>query len=106
MRDHVPPQQLIKDVGGDVDFEYDHAAYWPELNKIADQRRHEQVDRWKRGGKKVGELESYLKGGQETGLAELEKVDGAGTAQGDKTDAEAATGEASKSDGAKGADDA
>lgn len=31
-------------------------------------RREEQTDRWIRGGKKVGELEAYLKGGVEKGL--------------------------------------
>ena len=72
MRLHVPPEQLLKMRGGDVDFEYEHAVYWPALNKLAEERRKEQEARWTRGGKRVGELEAYLRGGQEEGIRDLE----------------------------------
>ncbi|PGH11235.1 hypothetical protein AJ79_04966 [Helicocarpus griseus UAMH5409] len=60
---HVPPAQLLKGVGGEVDFEYDHSSYWPALNKLCEQRRKEYHDRWVKGGKLIGEHENYLKGG-------------------------------------------
>lgn len=62
LRQHVPPGQLLKSVGGDVEFKYDHATYWPTLNKLADQRREAYRERWIQGGKQVGEIENYLKG--------------------------------------------
>lgn len=63
LRKHVPPSQLLKSVGGDVEFEYDHSTYWPALNNLADQRRNEYRERWIQGGKLVGEHENYLRGG-------------------------------------------
>ncbi|CAG8909125.1 unnamed protein product [Penicillium egyptiacum] len=62
LRQHVPPSHLMKSVGGDVEFRYDHASYWPALNKLADQRREAYRERWVQGGKQVGEFENYLKG--------------------------------------------
>ncbi|KAF4765160.1 hypothetical protein HAV15_003228 [Penicillium sp. str.  len=62
LRQHVPPSQLMKAVGGDVEFRYDHASYWPTLNQLADQRREAYRERWVQGGKQVGEFENYLKG--------------------------------------------
>lgn len=62
MRKIVPPEQLTKAYGGDVDFEYDHKIYWPALNALADERRREIRQRWESAGKKIGESEKYLKG--------------------------------------------
>ncbi|KAJ5894321.1 hypothetical protein N7495_006012 [Penicillium taxi] len=59
---HVPPSQLLKSSGGEVDFTYDHSIYWPALNKLAEQRRETYHERWVKGGKLVGEFENYLKG--------------------------------------------
>jgi hypothetical protein len=70
LRQYVPPEQLLKSYGGDVDFQYDHAVYWPALNGLAAQRKQEQVERWVKGGKKVGEFEGYLKGGDVKSLSE------------------------------------
>ena len=64
MRRHVPPAQLRKSHGGDLAFEYDHAKYWPAVVALAEQRRRERHERWVRGGKRVGEFEAYLRGGQ------------------------------------------
>ena len=72
MRIHVPPEQLLTTRGGNVEFEYDHAVYWPALNKLAEERRKEQEARWVKGGERVGELEAYLKGGQPEGVRDLE----------------------------------
>ncbi|KAI9883496.1 MAG: hypothetical protein M1823_004742 [Watsoniomyces obsoletus] len=65
LRDFVPPAQLWSTMGGDVDFDYDHSAYWPALNKLATERKREYRERWMRAGKQVGELEAYLKGGDQ-----------------------------------------
>lgn len=64
-------------MGGDLEFDYDHSIYWPALTKLAAQRHKEQEERWIRGGERIGELETYLKGGQEQSLKDLEtKSDG------------------------------
>ena len=68
MDKHVPPEQLRKSHGGILEFEYEHARYWPALNKLAEQRREQQYQRWVKGGKMIGEFEMYLKGGQEESL--------------------------------------
>lgn len=58
----VPPAQLLKKFGGDVDFEYDHEKYWPALNGLAEARRKEMRERWEAGGNRVGESEEFLRG--------------------------------------------
>ena len=68
LREFVPPDHLLKAYGGDADFIYDHDVYWPALVALTARKREEQTQRWIRGGKKVGELEAYLKGGVEKGL--------------------------------------
>jgi CRAL/TRIO domain len=72
LRQHVPPEQLVSGFGGDVDFEYDHAVYWPALVKLAETRRGEYRDRWVKGGKRVGEHEGYLRGQGTKSLSEIE----------------------------------
>ncbi|KAH0564874.1 hypothetical protein GP486_001731 [Trichoglossum hirsutum] len=72
LRQHVPPQHLLSSFGGDVEFEYDHSIYWPALMKLAEERRAEQRERWVKGGKRVGEYEAYLKGGDHGSLSEVE----------------------------------
>ncbi|KAL1966876.1 hypothetical protein VTN77DRAFT_3841 [Rasamsonia byssochlamydoides] len=72
LRQHVPPAQLMKATGGDVEFEYDHSVYWPALTKLAEQRRKAYRERWIRGGKRIGEYEDYLKGGTAKSLAARE----------------------------------
>lgn len=68
IRQYVPPEQLWKEFGGDVDFDYDHATYWPVLLKVCEERRAERKARWEKAGKQYGESETYLKGGNaETG---------------------------------------
>ena len=68
MRKYVPAEQLRQSHGGDLQFEYEHDIYWPSLNKLAEERRRLQYERWVKGGKMIGESELYLKGGQEEGL--------------------------------------
>lgn len=70
---HVPKEQLLKESGGLVEFEYDHNEYWPALNELAAKKRAERKARWQKAGKRVGEYEMYLKGGQDKCLADIEK---------------------------------
>ncbi|KAL4968932.1 CRAL/TRIO domain protein [Aspergillus stella-maris] len=73
LNNHVPPAQLMKTVGGEVEFKYDHSAYWPALNKLAEIKRNEYRERWIQGGKRIGEYEHYLKTGASPSLAQKEK---------------------------------
>lgn len=70
---HVPREQLLKESGGLVDFEYDHEQYWPALNGLCELKRAEQQARWEKGGKRIGEYEGYLKGAEEKSMSEREK---------------------------------
>ncbi|KAF2873561.1 CRAL-TRIO domain-containing protein [Massariosphaeria phaeospora] len=63
--DHVPSSQLMKNAGGEADFQYDHSVYWPALAELAAQRRKERKERWETAGKLIGENEVYLWGGDE-----------------------------------------
>ena len=69
---YVPPAQLLRESGGEVEFEYEHKSYWPALNRLCAQNRERMMERWVKGGKRVGEHENYLKGGEEKSLAETE----------------------------------
>lgn len=70
LRQHVPPNHLMKSVGGDVEFRYDHASYWPALNQLAEQRQQAYRARWIQGGKRVGEDENYLKGADKPSMSQ------------------------------------
>jgi hypothetical protein len=70
---HVPREQLLKESGGHVEFEYDHEQYWPALNALCEWKRAEQLARWEKGGKQIGEYEGYLKGSEEKSLTDREK---------------------------------
>ncbi|MCJ1284063.1 hypothetical protein MMC26_003394 [Xylographa opegraphella] len=74
---HVPPEQLLKTHGGEVEFSYEHSVYWPALNQLAGERKKKQEERWVNGGKRLGESEVYLKGGDEKSIGEskLDNVD-------------------------------
>ncbi|KAI4092559.1 MAG: hypothetical protein LQ344_003405 [Seirophora lacunosa] len=65
LRQFVPPSQLLKTYGGDVNFVYDHDVYWPALNELAAKKRAMMMERWIEAGKKIGESECYLRGGGE-----------------------------------------
>jgi CRAL/TRIO domain len=68
MAQHVPPSQLLKQNGGEVEFEYDHSVYWPALIKMAETKRAAYQTCWEKSGKHVGESEDYLRGGAEASL--------------------------------------
>lgn len=61
---YVPASQLKKPYGGDLDFTYDHSVFWPELNAMIEAKRAEYKQRWESRGKKVGDDEWVLKGGE------------------------------------------
>jgi hypothetical protein len=63
MVEHVPASQLDKNFGGELPIEYIHSTYWPELNRICDEKRAAQMARWKALGSKIGESEFVIKGG-------------------------------------------
>lgn len=70
MSQYVPKEQLMKGYnGGELDFEYDHATYWPALTKLCEEKRNEYIKRWEAGGKQIGETEDYLKGHAAQGAA-------------------------------------
>ncbi len=69
MTKHVPSEHLWTEFNGYLDFEYDHSVYWPALNKIAEERREARKARWIAGGKHIGELEDYLNGALDHGVA-------------------------------------
>ena len=73
LRKHVPPSQLDKEHGGDVDFEYDHTIYWPALNTMCEKRRAERKRRWEEAGKEIGEFEAYLRGGDQKPLRDTKE---------------------------------
>ncbi|KAG9996552.1 CRAL/TRIO domain-containing protein, partial [Aureobasidium melanogenum] len=71
LKKYVPTKQLWKDYGGELNFDYDHNAYWPALNKECDRRREAYKQRWVDAGKKIGEYEDYLRGGEQKCLRDL-----------------------------------
>ncbi|AEO62998.1 uncharacterized protein THITE_2107833 [Thermothielavioides terrestris NRRL 8126] len=70
MAQYVPPEQMWTEFSsGRLEFEYDHAVYWPALQKMCAERREARWRRWVAGGRQVGESEDYLAGATETGVA-------------------------------------
>lgn len=81
MKQYVPAEQLWSgDWGGDLDFEYDHATYWPALNETCRVKREQKEARWVAAGKAVGELEDYLVGGTDVSVTGFQYHEG-GAAQ-------------------------
>ncbi|GAA5961025.1 hypothetical protein JCM3765_006506 [Sporobolomyces pararoseus] len=59
----IPPAQLQKIFGGEINFEYDHETYFPALTKLCMERKQENLKRWKQfGGGKCGIDEAVIKG--------------------------------------------
>jgi len=50
----IDADQVIKEWGGSVDFEYKHEEYWPQLIQTTKSRRGKWLDRWRSLGAKVG----------------------------------------------------
>lgn len=60
--DYVPRVQLDADFGGAVNFEYDHAQYWPAMISIAEEKKRHYVARFEQLGAVVGLSEADLRG--------------------------------------------
>lgn len=60
--EYVPIDQLDKDFGGKVDFDYEHDKYWGEMIKIADEKKTKYVKRFEKFGSKIGLSEVDLRG--------------------------------------------
>lgn len=73
LRQYVPKEQLWKAYNGELNFEYDHSAYWPALAGETEKRRAAYRGRWEKAGKRVGEYEEYLRGGNHPCLSEVER---------------------------------
>lgn len=71
--DHIPAAQLMKNAGGDCEFEYDHDIYWPSLTKLAEKKSAEKKERFEKAGKHIGESEVYLWGGDEPSVGAAEE---------------------------------
>lgn len=72
MKIYVPREQLMKEANGDVNFQYDHKTYWPALTKLTEMKRAAYRERWTAAGKRIGEYELYLRGGEQKPLKEME----------------------------------
>ena len=70
---YVPKNQLWTELGGDVNFEYDHATYWPALTALCKERSEERKRRWEAAGGNIGESEVYLRGGDASSVAAAAK---------------------------------
>ncbi|CDK24557.1 unnamed protein product [Kuraishia capsulata CBS 1993] len=59
--DYIPLQQLAKNYGGEVDFEYDYEAYWPAFIETAAGKRKSYMKRFEELGATVGLSEYDLR---------------------------------------------
>lgn len=63
--EYVPVVQLDKDFGGQVNFEYDHDKYWPDMVSVAQEKKRKYVKRFETFGSQVGLSEVDLRGDHE-----------------------------------------
>jgi hypothetical protein len=93
----IPPQQLWNEFNGDLKFVYDHPVYWKGLQEQTDKRRELYRQRWEKAGKRIGEYEDYLKGGNTKSLSQvLEEAGGVANAEKAATDPDLVTAEVGK----------
>lgn len=64
--EYVPENHLDKDFGGHVNFDYDHEKYWPELLKLAHEKKTKYVKQFEKFGSKIGLSEVDLRGDSDT----------------------------------------
>lgn len=62
---YVPTEQLDKDFGGEVNFDYDHKQYWPAMIKDAEVKKQHYLDRFEKFGSRIGLSEVDLRGNSE-----------------------------------------
>ncbi|KOS17191.1 CRAL-TRIO domain-containing protein [Escovopsis weberi] len=84
MRQYVPPEQLWSaDWDGELDFDYDHEAYWPALMEMCRQKKEARIARWEAAGKHIGESEDYMAGSTDESVFGF-KFDAAAAKEGGK----------------------
>lgn len=71
LRNWVPVEQLWDQSGGDLKFNYDHKTYWPALEAETTRRRQAYKERWVAAGRKIGEYEEYLRGGNQKSISAI-----------------------------------
>ena len=72
----MPAEQLWSaDWNGDLDFDYDHAVYWPALNDMCRNKREARLARWVAAGSIIGESEDYLAGGTDESVSGFRYAD-------------------------------
>lgn len=69
MKKYVPAEQLWTEFNGSLEFEYDHATYWPALQKMCAEKHEAKYQRWVAGGQQIGELEDFITGHIQVGVA-------------------------------------
>ncbi|KAK0727853.1 hypothetical protein B0T26DRAFT_638468 [Lasiosphaeria miniovina] len=62
MTKYVPAEQLVTEFKGNLEFEYNHASYWPALQELCRKKHDARWQRWVAGGQQIFELEDYLTG--------------------------------------------
>jgi hypothetical protein len=50
----IDADQVMKEWGGSIDFEYKHEEYWPTLIQMTQSRREQWLERWRSLGAEVG----------------------------------------------------
>ncbi|CUM63650.1 uncharacterized protein PRCAT00001233001 [Priceomyces carsonii] len=58
---YVPKQQLDKEFNGIIDFEYIHDVYWPEMNKMGEEKYEIYLQNFHKLGSKIGLSEFDLR---------------------------------------------
>ncbi|CDK28496.1 unnamed protein product [Kuraishia capsulata CBS 1993] len=59
---YCPHEQLDQEFDGEVNFQYRHDIYWPEMVRIAREKRKHYMDRFEKFGGEVGLSEFDLRG--------------------------------------------
>ena len=88
MTQYVPREQLWTEFHGSLEFEYDHARYWPALIRLCSERHEARRRRWVDGGSQIGELEDYLAGQLPVGVSGSVVKEGGGEEEEKKEDVE------------------
>lgn len=72
---YVPTEQLDKDFGGEVNFDYVHDKYWGEMIRISDEKKQKYVKRFEKFGSQIGLSEVDLRGDEDELLRPLPVID-------------------------------
>ncbi|ORY79359.1 CRAL-TRIO domain-containing protein [Leucosporidium creatinivorum] len=71
----IPPSQLQKQFGGDIDFQYDHSTYFMALHQLCMERKAANLERWRKYGEdRCGLSEVVIRGATVPGQEDAEKT--------------------------------